>query len=283
MSAQLPDIRAVRMRASTLEKCDKIRYNWTQQPKRNRVGTGNAFAASEQGKVVLSMPKTQYTSNQRANWIARFSLFPMAGGLMFLFDLFYMMFNYIVWPGAPHLMVLFHPKVVIQSPLYVAVMYTLLITWLPVMVYMIYSMFMAFTYPYYPTTTRIKVRAYQPPIQIVYRDREKIVYKTQVVTKTKIVRENDLSMRRAVRMFEARAIATHTGDEWLAIKQVYNFTCLACGKREPEITLSLDHVIPVSKGGSDGIENIQPLCTACNSRKGKRTIDFRQHGKGVRE
>lgn len=43
--------------------------------------------------------------------------------------------------------------------------------------------------------------------------------------------------------------------------------CLHCGADEH---LSLDHIVPWSKGGRDDLTNLQTLCRSCNSSKGDR-------------
>ncbi len=50
-----------------------------------------------------------------------------------------------------------------------------------------------------------------------------------------------------------------------------NNTCQYCGKRFGSSQLSLDHVIPRSRGGTATWQNIVCACTKCNVRKGGRT------------
>ena len=44
--------------------------------------------------------------------------------------------------------------------------------------------------------------------------------------------------------------------------------CAGCRVLFPFRNLTVDHVVPRSKGGSDYIDNLQLLCVACNSMKG---------------
>ena len=45
--------------------------------------------------------------------------------------------------------------------------------------------------------------------------------------------------------------------------------CVKCGRDED---LEYDHIIPVSKGGSNTEKNIQLLCVACNRSKGANLV-----------
>jgi predicted restriction endonuclease len=53
-------------------------------------------------------------------------------------------------------------------------------------------------------------------------------------------------------------------------KMVYErnqYRCVTCGSFKD---LSVDHIIPASRGGSDDIDNLQTMCIPCNTKKGAR-------------
>jgi len=45
------------------------------------------------------------------------------------------------------------------------------------------------------------------------------------------------------------------------------FACQRCAQREQ---LSVDHIVPRSRGGMDTLDNLQTLCRSCNSKKGQK-------------
>ena len=46
-----------------------------------------------------------------------------------------------------------------------------------------------------------------------------------------------------------------------------SFTCRYCGCMAPEAVLRVDHIIPVSKGGTDDDANLTTACHPCNAGK----------------
>lgn len=85
--------------------------------------------------------------------------------------------------------------------------------------------------------------------------------------------DNGRRNRRKLRLLKNGGF--HSLAEWETLKAQYNWTCPSCGKAEPEIILTKDHIIPALKGGSNNIENLQPLCRPCNSRKHSKIIKYK--------
>jgi 5-methylcytosine-specific restriction endonuclease McrA len=60
-------------------------------------------------------------------------------------------------------------------------------------------------------------------------------------------------------------------------KYVYQrdkYQCQSCGQTDLETNLTIDHIIPLARGGQNDISNLQTLCCKCNQRKTDK-IDYR--------
>ena len=49
------------------------------------------------------------------------------------------------------------------------------------------------------------------------------------------------------------------------------YRCQYCGKKGGDFDLTVDHIVPASKGGPTSPENLVASCRPCNQRKGNRT------------
>jgi 5-methylcytosine-specific restriction endonuclease McrA len=83
------------------------------------------------------------------------------------------------------------------------------------------------------------------------------------------------------RRSKIKSLGTINIEEWELLFNKFENKCLWCGKSD--IKLTIDHVIPITKGGLNLISNIQPLCSRCNSKKNNKTIDFRPFGAMIME
>lgn len=78
--------------------------------------------------------------------------------------------------------------------------------------------------------------------------------------------------RRLVNKHNRRALVlgregSFTVQQWEELKARWGNQCLCCFRKEPQIKLTVDHIIPFDKGGTNYLHNIQPLCMVCNARK----------------
>jgi 5-methylcytosine-specific restriction endonuclease McrA len=92
----------------------------------------------------------------------------------------------------------------------------------------------------------------------------------------KIYNENHPEVRKAQKA-KRRALLIKldkhfTAQEWKEILNKYENKCLCCGSTE---NITVDHIIPLSCGGTNIKDNLQPLCLTCNIRKHTKTIDYR--------
>lgn len=71
--------------------------------------------------------------------------------------------------------------------------------------------------------------------------------------------------KRARRARMAGADADLTRHEWEAIKAAFGYRCAYCGVHPQRLTM--DHVIPLSRGGAHTRTNVVPACWSCNSSK----------------
>lgn len=50
------------------------------------------------------------------------------------------------------------------------------------------------------------------------------------------------------------------------------FTCQYCGRRPPDVVLNVEHILPLSRGGTDDALNLTTACWECNIGKGSRVV-----------
>ena len=69
----------------------------------------------------------------------------------------------------------------------------------------------------------------------------------------------------------SRAHSRGTDTEWRRLREacfrVWGKTCMYCGDRATDV----DHIIEIAAGGSNSIDNLQPLCKPCHMAK---TVKF---------
>jgi 5-methylcytosine-specific restriction endonuclease McrA len=84
------------------------------------------------------------------------------------------------------------------------------------------------------------------------------------------------SKTRQAFLTEAKKRGRHSKSDWDSLRNFFKNKCVLCGGINQK-WIEKDHIIPISLGGSDSINNIQPLCQLCNqSKSNKFAKDYRE-------
>ena len=97
------------------------------------------------------------------------------------------------------------------------------------------------------------------------KTRQSLYTKSKRVSNPEVFRAYH-SKRRAQKLASARR---HTADDILAIIKSQRVRCAYCRTKLTN-SYHVDHIMPLSRGGSNGRENLQILCARCNLQKSSR-------------
>ena len=81
------------------------------------------------------------------------------------------------------------------------------------------------------------------------------------------------SVIRLVEYIDVRRRRAQSGKQRVRILARDKLRCQYCGVRSTIFELTLDHIVPRSRGGRSEPENLCAACKPCNQRKGDRTPD----------
>jgi len=74
---------------------------------------------------------------------------------------------------------------------------------------------------------------------------------------------------KARKLRELNAPGTHTKEDWEGVKKFFGYQC-AMDDHNCSGSLTKDHIQPLIMGGSNGVENLQPLCRWHNTQKARK-------------
>lgn len=77
---------------------------------------------------------------------------------------------------------------------------------------------------------------------------------------------------------KANAVGRYSTKDYIRLLRRNLNKCYYCHEKEAN---SIDHVLPLSRGGTNYIGNIVPACGSCNYSKGPRTLTEWKYGKSI--
>lgn len=100
-----------------------------------------------------------------------------------------------------------------------------------------------------------------------------ILNKDKIINRDRTYKQSDRgkamikATRQKRRALSRKLLSYLTTEQWLEKLSAFKYKCAYCGCEHDNLTV--DHFVPVSKGGELSISNVIPCCPNCNSSKNK--------------
>lgn len=98
-----------------------------------------------------------------------------------------------------------------------------------------------------------------------YKNKEDALARVKKYRQEKPASSRNYGMKRRALMRNSGMFLVSTKE----IEKLYTQPCIYCGSKE---NITIDHVIPLTRGGMHSIGNLAPACSHCNSSKNNRTV-----------
>ena len=94
--------------------------------------------------------------------------------------------------------------------------------------------------------------------------------------------ENDIVDEKAIRREKEKARRLRQTAWWT--RKIHHGVCHYCNREVGRVNLTMDHVVPLSRGGKSTKGNIVPACKDCNNRKKYLVpIEWEEYLRALRE
>jgi len=122
---------------------------------------------------------------------------------------------------------------------------------------------------------RERARAYRRQHPEATQSRDRAYYRATRAERLAYERSERRRLNRCQRMARRRALlhcvpSTMTLQAWREILEVFGHRCAYC--LASGVSLEREHVVPISRGGSDVPDNVVPACRCCNLTKLNRPV-----------
>jgi 5-methylcytosine-specific restriction endonuclease McrA len=127
----------------------------------------------------------------------------------------------------------------------------------------------------YNLTHHKERRVYGKKYRVEHREKRRVYDKgyPQTLRGKDVKRQKDRKYKhqhRAAGILDVRSFYARCAElEWY---------CQLCGKKLTKENVTIDHIIPISRGGTNDKDNLQPLCSSCNSYKNTRLMEELEKG-----